>query len=143
MDKLLFTAPDGAVPEQGSSAYYLLASLETAGKYRDELCGELGGGFRADLQKLTGDCYLNWLIHSEIREFKGRRQAFYWLDERHLTCDWGSDKDARAIARKRYKDRSYYGRKSAAKGIRKAWKEKVEADREYQQRTESNKPPMN
>jgi hypothetical protein len=112
MDKLLFTAPDGALPEINSPAYELLTTLSDGKKHpRDHLCNELGGGFRAYLQQLTGEYYQHWLIHTEQREYNGKKQTFYWLDERHFSCDWELDKDARTIARKQYKDRSYYGTK--------------------------------
>lgn len=129
------------MPEFGSSAYYLLSSLlQTSGKYRDELCTELGGGFRSPLQLLTGSKLGYWLIHSEQREHEGRKQSFYWVDERHLSCDWAADNEARIIARKRYRDRSYCAMKNSVKGIKRAWKEKLDADRKYQQLTESKKP---
>jgi hypothetical protein len=141
MDNLLFTAPDGALPEQNSPAYELLIILADGNKHaRDNLCNELGGGFRSYLQQLTGGYYQHWLIHSEQGECEDRKQAFYWLDESHLSCDWELDKDARTIARKQYKDRSYYGSKNAAKRLQIAEQEKAEADKEYQQRIESKKP---
>jgi hypothetical protein len=141
MDNILFTAPDGALPESNSPAYTLLQIFSDGNKYaRDHLCSELGGGFRAYLQQLTGGYYQHWLIHSEKREFKGRKQSFYWLDERHFSCDWEADKDARTIARKQYKDRSYYGSKSAVKRFEQAAKEKADADKEYKQRIEAKKP---
>jgi hypothetical protein len=141
MDNLLFSAPDGALPEQNSPAYELLIILGDGNKHaRDHLCGELGGGFRAYLQQLTGGYYQHWFIHSEQGEFNNKKQAFYWLDESHLSCDWELDKDARIIARKQYKDRSYYGSKSAVMRLKKAEQEKVEADKEYQNRIENKKP---
>lgn len=141
MNIILSTAPDGAIPEQHSPAYRLLCLLaESVIKPRDELCNELGGGFRAYLQQLTGGYYQHWLIHSEQREYNGQLQSHYWLDERHYSGDWEADKDARTIARKRYNDRSYYGSKGAAKRLEQAKKEKAEADREYNQRIESKKP---
>jgi hypothetical protein len=141
MDKLLFTAPDGAIPEVNSTAYLLLKSLYENGKSpRDYLCNELGGGFRAYLQQLMGEYYQHWLIHSEQGEYNGKKQAFYWLDERHFSCDWEQDKDARTVARKQYKDRSYFGSKNAVMRLQKAEQEKAEADKAYQQRIESKKP---
>tara|TARA_R110002094_G_scaffold54980_1_gene66080 strand:- start:93 stop:527 length:435 start_codon:yes stop_codon:yes gene_type:complete len=141
MDNLLFTAPDGSLPEQNSPAYELLIILADGNKYaRDHLCNELGGGFRAYLQQLTGGYYQHWLIHSEQGEYDGKKQAFYWLDERHFSCDWEQDKDARTIARKQYKDRSYYGSKNAVQRLKEAEREKADADKEYQQRIESKKP---
>lgn len=141
MDNLLITAPDGSLPELNSPAYTLLQILYENGKSpRDVLCHKLGGGFRSYLQQLTGSYYQHWLIHSEKSDFKGKKQSFYWLDERHFSCDWELDKDARTIARKQYKDRSYYGSKNAVKRLQQAEREKAEADSEYKQRIESKKP---
>lgn len=135
MDKLLFTAPDGALPETDSTAYKLLLALSKGDKHaRDYLCNKLGGGFRAYLQQLTGGYYQHWLIHTEQGKYNGKRQAFYWLDEKHFSGDWELDKDARTIARKRYNDRSYYGSKGAVERLEKATKDKCDADREYQKR---------
>ena len=141
MENLLFTATDGALPEITSPAYELLSILDDGNKHaRDRLCTELGGGFRAYLQQLTGEYYQHWLIHTEQGEYNGKKQTFYWLDDRHFSCDWEQDKDARTIARKQYKDRSYYGTKSAVKRLEQAKQEKAEADKEYQQRIASKKP---
>ena len=64
MENLLFTAADGALPEITSPAYELLSILDDGNKHaRDRLCTELGGGFRAYLQQLTGEYYQHWLIH--------------------------------------------------------------------------------
>jgi hypothetical protein len=141
MNNLLFTAPDGALPEATSPAYKLLYILAENGKTpRDVLCEKLGGGLRSYLQQLTGEYYQHWLIHKEKGVFNGRKQSLYWIDKRHFSCDWEQDKDARTIARKRYKDRSYYGSKNAVKRLELAAKEKGEADKEYLQRIESKKP---
>lgn len=141
MDNLLFTAPDGALPETSSPAYLLLQIFADTNKHtRDHLCNELGGAFRAYLQQLTGGYYQHWLIHSEQTDYEGKKQSRYWLDERHFSCDWEQDKDARTIARKQYKDRSYYGSKNAVKRLEQAKQEKAEADKEYNQRIESKKP---
>jgi hypothetical protein len=141
MDNLIFTAPDGALPETNSPAYDLLLILSDGNKHaRDYLCNELGGGFRANLQQLMSGYYQHWLIHSEQGEYEGKKQAYYWLDERHFSYDWEQDKDARTIARKQYKDRSYYGSRNAVKRLKQAEKEKAEADKEYEQRIESKKP---
>ena len=84
MDNLLLTAPDGALPEINNPAYELLLILSNGNKHaRDQLCNELGGGFRAYLQQLMGGNYQHWLIHTEQGEYDGKKQAFYWLDERH------------------------------------------------------------
>ena len=137
----MFTSPDGAIPEFDSPAYELLKTFSDGAKHsRDHLCSLLGGGFRAYLQQLSGGYYQHWLIHSEQSEFNGRKQNFYWLDERHFSCDWELDKDARTIARKQYKDRSYYGSKNAVQRLKEAEKEKADADKEYQLRIESKKP---
>ena len=141
MNNLIFTAPDGALPETNSPAYDLLLILSDGNKHaRDYLCNELGGGFRANLQQLMSGYYQHWLIHSEQSEYEGKKQAYYWLDERHFSYDWEQDKDARTIARKQYKDRSYYGSKNAVKRLKQAEQEKAEADKEYEQRIESKKP---
>jgi hypothetical protein len=141
MNNLIFTAPDGALPETNSPAYDLLLILSDGNKHaRDYLCNELGGGFRANLQQLMSGYYQHWLIHSEQGEYEGKKQAYYWLDERHFSYDWEQDKDARTIARKQYKDRSYYGSRNAVKRLKQAEKEKAEADKEYEQRIESKKP---
>jgi hypothetical protein len=88
MDNLLFTDPDGAIPEVNSPAYLLLKSLYENGKSpRDYLCHELGDGFRSYLQQLMGGYYQHWLIHSEQDEHNGKKQALYWLEERHFPCD--------------------------------------------------------
>lgn len=143
MDKLMFTSPDGALPEVNSPAYRLLLTLSDGKKHaRDNLCSELGGAFRAYLQQLTGEYYQHWLIHSEQNEYSGKKQAYYWLDERHFYCDWELDQDARTIARKQYKDRSYYGTRNAVKRLEQAKQEKAEADMEYHQRIENKKPTM-
>jgi hypothetical protein len=141
MNNLIFTAPDGALPETNSPAYDLLLILSDGNKHaRDYLCNELGGGFRANLQQLMSGYYQHWLIHSEQGEYEGKKQAYYWLDERHFSYDWEQDKDARTIARKQYKDRSYYGSRNAVKRLKQAEKEKAEADKEYEKRIESKKP---
>jgi hypothetical protein len=141
MNNLIFTAPDGALPETNSPAYDLLLILSDGNKHaRDYLCNELGGGFRANLQQLMSGYYQHWLIHSEQGEYEGKKQAYYWLDERHFSYNWEQDKDARTIARKQYKDRSYYGSRNAVKRLKQAEKEKAEADKEYEKRIESKKP---
>jgi hypothetical protein len=119
MDNLLFTAPGGPIPEVNSPAYLLLKSLYENGKSpRDYLCHELGDGFRSYLQELIGGYYQHWLIHSEQDEHNGKKQALYWLEERHFSCDW-----------EQYKDSSYYGSKSAVKRLQIAEQEKAEADK--------------
>ena len=66
MDSLLFTAPNGTLPELSSPDYEFLSILSDRNKHaRDHLCNELGGGFRAYLQQLTGEYYQHWLIHTE------------------------------------------------------------------------------
>lgn len=141
MNNILATAPHGALPDTNSLAYSLLCILSDRQKHsRDELCDLLGGGFRAYLQQLMGGYYQNWLIHKESGEANGRKQAFYWLDERHYSGDWEADKDARAIARKQYNDRSYYGCKNAVQKLQQAEQEKAKADKEYQERIEKKKP---
>ena len=143
MEDLFFTAPKGAIPDIYCPAYHLLCLLvEPEGTPRDKICSELGGGFRSYLQQLTGEYYQHWLIHSEIREFEGRNQAFYLLDTRHSSCDWEADKEARTIARKQYKDRSYKTSENAVKRLERARIEKAEADREYQEMLETKKPSM-
>ena len=132
ISELRFTAPEGTLPEVNSIAYELLLILSDGHKHaRDHLCDELGGGFRSYLQELAGIKYEYWLIHSESDEYNGRRQTVYWLDIRHFSDDCEQDKDARVIARKRYKDRSYYGSKSAVKRLEQAKQEKEEADKAY------------
>jgi hypothetical protein len=141
MDKLMFTSPEGAIPEINSPAYEILMILSGGSKHsRDHLCSLLGGGFRAYLQQLTGGYYQHWLIYSEQGEYDGKKQAFYCLDERHFSCDWELDKDARTIARKQYKDRSYYGSKNAVQRLKEAEREKADADKEYRLRIEIKKP---
>jgi hypothetical protein len=143
MDNLLFTAPDGAIPEVNSPAYLLPKSLYDNGKsLRDYLCNELGGGFRDYFQQLMGEYYQHWLIHSEQGEYNGKKQALYWFDERHFFCDWEQKKDARATAtaRKHYKDRSYSGSKSVVMRLQIAEQEKAEPDKADKQRIESKKP---
>ena len=143
MSNLSFTAPAGALPETASPAYELLLILADGNQHaRDELCTELGGGVRAYLQQLTGEYYQHWLIHTEQGEFQGRKQTYYKLDKRHFSCDWEQDKDARTIARKQYKDRSYHGTKNAVKRLEQAKQEKAEADEEYKQRIKGKKPPI-
>jgi hypothetical protein len=144
MNSLIFTAPDGTLPKTNSPADDLLLILSDGKKHaRDYLCNQLGGGFRANLQQLMSGYYQYWLIHSEQSEYEGKKQAHYWLDERHFYYDWEQDRDARAIARKQYKDRSYYGSKNAVKRLKQAEQEKAEADKEYEQRIESKKPTVN
>ncbi len=143
MEKIIFTAPEGAIPKINSPAYLLLKQLAGGKQSRDEFCQLLGGGFRRYLQELMNSDYQHWLIHKEMAEFKGRKQAFYWLDERHYSCDWEADKDARTIARKQYKDRSYYGCKNAVQKLQQKKEEKEEADKAYKERIESKKPTKN
>ncbi len=144
MKNILFTAPDGALPEVSSPAYELLSLLYGSDEInklpRDFLCSELGGGFRAYLQQLMGEHYQHWLIHTKQETYNNKKQTFYWLDERHFSCNWEQDKDARTIARKQYKDRSYYGTKRAVERLERAKSEKADADKEYQQRIKSKKP---
>lgn len=141
MENIIFTAPEGALPDVNSPAYLLLKSFSDKNKHsRDELCQALGGGFRAYLQQLMGGYYQHWLIHKENGQVSDRKQAFYWLDERHYSCDWEADKDARTIARKQYKDRSYYGCKNAVENLQQKKKEKEEADKAYKERIEKKKP---
>ncbi|MFT6988016.1 MAG: hypothetical protein ACJAT7_003882, partial [Psychromonas sp.] len=83
-----------------------------------------------------------WLIHSEQGEYNGKKQALYWLDERHFFCDWEQKKDARATAtaREQYKDRSYSGSKSVVMRLQIVEQEKAEPDKADKQRIESKKP---
>jgi len=144
MEKIIFTAPEGAMPEVNSNAYLLLKVFSDKQSHpRDELCKLLGGGIRSDLQKLMNNDYRYWLIHTEMDYFKGRKQAFYRLDERHYSCDWEADKDARTIARKQYKDRSYNGCKNAVENFQQKKEEKEDADKAYKERIESKKPTKN
>lgn len=141
MDKLMFTAPDGALPKMNRPVYEFLMILSGGAKHsRDHLCNELGGGFRSYLQQLSGEYYQHWLIHTEQGEYKNKKQAFYWLDERHFSHDWELDKDVRTIARKQYKDRSHYGSKNAIKRLKEAEREKEDDDEEYRLRIEIKKP---
>lgn len=135
MERLIFTAPERSIPDISSEAYRLLIILADGAEHpRDELCRELSGGFRASLQQLMGEYYDHWLIESEIKEFVGLKQAHYQLNERHLSCDCEQDKDARTIARKRYKDRSHQQAKGGLKRYKKAAAEKEKADREFCER---------
>ena len=137
----MFTSSDGGLPEVNSPAYEFLMILSDGSKhFRDYLCNELGGGFRSYLQQLTGGYYQHWLIYTEQGEYNNKKQAFYWLDERHFSCDWELYKDARTIARKQYKDRSYYGSKNAVQRLKEAEREKADADKEYRLRIESKNP---
>jgi len=141
MDNILLTAPESSLPETNSSTYKLLVVLSDRKQHtRDFLCRELGGGFRAYLQQLMGELYQHWFIHTELKVHHGNKQAIYWLDERHFSRDRELDQDARTIARKQYKDRSYYGAKRAVKRLEQAKQEKAEADKEYKERIESRKP---
>lgn len=137
----MFTSSDGGLPEVNSPAYEFLMILSDGSKhFRDYLCNELGDGFRSYLQQLTGGYYQHWLIYTEQGEYNNKKQAFYWLDERHFSCDWELYKDARTIARKQYKDRSYYGSKNAVQRLKEAEREKADADKEYRLRIESKNP---
>lgn len=137
----MFTSSDGGLPEVNSPAYEFFIILSDGSKhFRYYLCNELGGGFRSYLQQLTGGYYQHWLIYTEQGEYNNKKQAFYWLDERHFSCDWELYKDARTIARKQYKDRSYYGSKNAVQRLKEAEREKADADKEYRLRIESKNP---
>ncbi|MDA8621368.1 hypothetical protein N9L48_01870 [Psychrosphaera sp.] len=141
MDKLLITAPQNTIPPSDSKPYKLL-KLFSMGKHlaRDELNKIIGGEVRIYLQDLWGDKYGYWLIHKEMKEFKGKKQAHYSLDERHFSGDWELDKDARAIARRRYADRSLNDSKSGLKRIELAIIEKEKADELFRQRFEGKEP---
>lgn len=135
MERLIFIAPEGSIPDVSSEAYLLLATFADGHEHpRDAIGHNLGGGFRAYLQQLMGEYYQYWLIHSETKEYNGRKQAHYQLDERHFSCDWEADKDARTVARKRYKERSFKQAASGLKRYQQATAEKYEADQEYQER---------
>ena len=140
MNNILLTAPVGTLPKENSNTYLLLKILSDKNNHaRDHLCYELGGGFRAYLQKLMGEYYQHWLIHSEQMEYNGKKQSFYWLDKRHFSCDKEKDQDARTIAQKQYKDRAYYGSENAVKRLEKARKEKEKADKEYKYRIKNKR----
>lgn len=142
MNRLIFAVPNDAIPVNGSSAFELLKILSDGKKHpRDSLCQSLGGGFRGYLQQLTGSKYQYWLIHCSKGTFNERRQAFYWLDSRHFLSDWEIDKDARVIARKKYKDRSYGNSEKAVSRLENARAEKEEADLEFQMRISSRSSP--
>ncbi|MCG7650992.1 hypothetical protein [Alteromonas sp. MmMcT2-5] len=132
MENVIFTSSQRDLPPLDSSAYRLLQILADGRKYpRDYLCSQIGGGFRAYLQQLKGDKFNFWLIHTEIGVHAGRKQNFYWLDERHFSQDWELDKNARIISKKEYKDRSFSVAKLALRRVEKAREEKAKADEEY------------
>lgn len=136
MERLIFSAPEGAIPDTTSEAYRLLAILADGEEHpRDELGIQLGAGFRSYLQQLMGEYYQFWLIHAETKKYKGKKQAYYQLDERHFSCDWEQDKVARTIARKRYKERSLKQAESGLRRYQKAIEEKAEADSDFNQLT--------
>lgn len=132
MERLIFSAPEGAIPDTTNEAYRLLAILADGEEHpRDELAIQLGAGFRSYLQQLMGEYYQFWLIHSETKKYKGKKQAYYQLDERHFSCDWEQDKVARTISRKQYKERSLKQAESGLRRYQKAIAEKAEADGDF------------
>jgi len=132
MDEILETAPMSFIPPQNTQAYTLLAALSD-GKphHKGELIEVLGDDPRSPRQALTSERYGCWLIHNV-----GGNKAIYQLDERHLSGDPESDRDARVTALRRLKDNSMGISTREVRRFHKAEREQAEAHANYQERFE-------
>lgn len=141
MKDIFFTAPSHCIPKSNSKAYLLLKLLSGRKEWaRDELCGLVGGDFRAYLQQLTGVMFGHWNIETVLKEYQGKRQAFYSLDERHFSGDWQQDKQARTIARKRYAERAERISRAGSRNLESKVKELKAALAEYDELIAKKKP---
>ena len=141
MKNLLLSSPVDSIPPHGKQAYKLLSLFSTGRSfYRDELYDLIGGDVRAALGELSGKKYNYWLIDSHKGTYRDKLQKCYWLNERHLMGCWSSDKDARAIARKKNRDRSYHLCTKAVGRIGIVEKEMLEANLEYESRILKGQP---
>ena len=106
MDKLTFTAPDGALPKSGTQAAKLLALLKNGSEVEElKLADIFESNQRSPIQDLGSDYLLNWLIHP-IENEQGKIIARQ-LDHRHLSGCPMLDANARKERRKQLKERSY------------------------------------
>ena len=106
LNKLLFIAPDGAIPKAGTNAAKLLTLLMSGEPVNElELAVIFYSNQRSPIQDLGGDKLLHWLIHPIINE-QGKIVARQ-LDKRHLSGCAKLDSDARKERRKQLKQLSY------------------------------------
>jgi hypothetical protein len=92
MDKLLFSAPDEAIPNQNTKAYKLLMLLAKGKLCADKALDIFRGTERALLNNLKGKKHRYWRIIT-IKE--GNKNIGYLLDYRHLSGSWYLDQEAR------------------------------------------------
>ena len=106
MDKIIFIAPDGAIPKAGTNAAKLLTLLMNGEPVKElELAVIFESNQRSPIQDLGDDSLLNWLIHP-IENERGKIIARQ-LDKRHLSDCVNLDSDARKERKKQLKERSY------------------------------------
>jgi hypothetical protein len=129
MNKLLFTAPEGAMPKPGTQAHKLLSKLEYGHAIPEmELAFLFNSNQRSAIQDLGSDSLQNWNI-LPIEDESGKIVARQ-LDPRHLSGDPILDLEARRERRLLLKKRSH---KQAHQGrVRepKAYKELNEVESE-------------
>ncbi len=130
MNKILFTAPDGALPKSGTQAAKLLELLKNGSEVKElKLADIFESNQRSPIQDLGSDNLLNWLIHP-IENEQGKIIARQ-LDHRHLSGCIKLDANARKERRKQLKERSYKQAKQGRIREPKIKLEHSEASRDY------------
>jgi hypothetical protein len=127
MDKILATAPLYFIPQENTNAYRFLFLISDGKPHaKSEILFSLGDDPRSARQALTCEAGGNWLIHNI-----GDGKAVYQLDERHLSGDRDLDMEARVVAQRQLKDRSYIQCQNEINRLAKAKNEQLEAATNY------------
>lgn len=131
LTELLLGAPIEVIPTSKSSAPYIVLKLLADGKphARSELTELLGEPWRSGLQRLRGDDFNYWQIHSIKQE--GSKTSLLKLDPRHLLQDAKQDAAARLERRKELKRESFKEAQQGWKRMPKAHTAMLKADKAY------------
>ena len=107
--ELLFTAPSEAIPKIGTQPHNFLSMLSSGDPVKKvKFLIEFGESMRSPLQKLEGEEHLFWKIH----KLTINGEAYFQLDNRHLSLDAGLDAEARNERKLEFRRVSYKQAKS-------------------------------
>ena len=131
LTRLFPAAPLKAIPTSESGAAYITLKLLADGELhnRHELTQLLGEPWRSGLQRLRGDHFQYWLIHS-VKQPNGK-SSLLQLDPRHLSGCPKQDAAARLERRKQLKRDSFKEAQQGWKRMPKAHNAMIEADSDY------------
>ncbi|WOD08097.1 hypothetical protein [Marinomonas sp. GJ51-6] len=130
---LFLGAPLETIPTSKNKAPYIALKLLADGKThaRDELTKLLGETWRSGLQRLRGDDFQYWLIHS-VKQPNSKITDLQ-LDPRHLSGNPVQDAAARLERCRQLKRDSYKEAQQGWKRLPKAHTAMLEADKAYLQ----------